>query len=360
LSPLFERARLAFDGDSVTSVQIHWGEEDRPLWKVLQNLPLHAAVKWCDRFSPFEAVAAEWAFAECFEAMFGLAVPDRAQDLRSVYAEVQRLLWSFEYCGNLFRALGDDIRYQQFSRLREQVLEGQEILTGARVLPQIFCIGGVERDLSVGEKKKLKNLIRNLEYEMRLFFKDLPGDQFIMGRLSGLMVLSERTSRILSVLGAFGQASGVAHDLRLDSPYGSYPRASVQIFDPERTVDWFDRATLLPVKGDGLNRLRSVFFQIRQSLNIIDGILDQLRESPVRLELGEAPPVQPGFWIKGVEGGSGPLYCMIGGGNIRFFSHSMRMVKVIEGLLTGCRADDFELAFASLGVDFAQADLCGN
>ncbi len=360
MSPLYERSKLNFDGDVITSVKIRWGAESRPMWKTLENLPLQAAIKWCDRFSPFEAIAAEWAYARCFETMFGIDVPTRANDLRSVYAEVQRLLWAFEYCGNLFHAFGDEIRYQQFLRLREQVLEGQEILTGARVLPQILCIGGIGRDLSVGEKKKLKNIVRQLEYEMRLFFKDISGDHFVIGRLAGLMVLSERSARMLSVLGVLGQASGVAHDLRVDSPYGSYKHFAVQLFDPERSVDWFDNLPNAPVHGDGLNRLRSVFFQIRQSLNMVDHFLDNLKEGPVRAELGDLPDIQPGVWIQGVEAGSGPLYCIVNEGQVRLTSHSMRMVSVVEHLLTGARADDFELAFASLGIDFMQADLCGS
>jgi formate hydrogenlyase subunit 5 len=360
LSPLSNRTKLNFDGDYVTSVNIKWGGENRPLWQTLEKLPMQAAVKWCDRFSPFEAIAAEWAYARCFESMFALDIPPRAQDLRSVYAEVQRLLWAFQYCGVLFKSLGDEIRNQQFMRLREQVLEGQEILTGSRILPQILCIGGIERDLSVGERKKLKNLVRNLEYEMRLFFKDLRGDQFIMGRLAGLMVTSDRTTRRLSILGVLGQASGAANDLRIDSPYGSYKRVTLQIFDSERTVDWFDNLLMAPTKGDGLNRLRSVFFQIRQSLNIVDVLLDTLQEGPIRLELGELPEIQPGVWIQGIEGGSGPIFCIVNEGKIRFSSHSMRMVGVVERLLRGVRADDFELAFASLGIDFMQADLCGN
>jgi len=342
----------------VTSVHIQWGAENRPLWKTLENLPLHAAIKWCDRFSPFEAVAAEWAFAGCFESMFGVEPPPRAQDLRTVYSEIQRLLWSFHYCAQMFQALGDDIRTQQFLRLREQVFEGQEILTGARVLPQILCIGGIERDLSVGEKKKLKNLLQSLEQEMRLFFKDLPEDQFVMGRLSGLLVISERSAKTLSLLGVLGQASGVSHDLRLDFPYGSYKRAAIQTFDTERTVDWFDQLLVPAVKGDGLNRLRSVFFQIQQSLAVIYRLLDNLQEGPVKLELGELPEIQPGVWIRGVEGGSGPLYCVVNEGQVRFTSHSMRMVHIIEALLKGIRTDDFELAFASMGIDLMQADLC--
>ena len=354
------RMRFSFDGDRINSASIKWGAENRPLWATLDKLPLQAAVKWVDRFSPFEAIAVEWTFSQCFEEMFGIEIPARAQDLRTIYSEVQRLLWAFHYCANLFKTLGDEIRYQQFLRLREQVLEGQEILTGSRVLPQILCIGGIERDLSVGEKKKLKTLVRNIEYEMRLFFKDLPGDQFVMGRLAGLLVISERTARRLSILGGLGQASGAANDLRVDSPYGSYKRVTLQIFDSERTVDWFDNLLMRPTKGDGLNRLRSVFFQIRQSLNIIDVILDTLKEGEVRLELGEMPEVQPGVWIKGVEGGSGPIFCIVNEGKIRFSSHSIRMVGIVEHLLKGSRADDWELSIASLAIDFMQADLCGS
>jgi hypothetical protein len=92
----------------------------------------------------------------------------------------------------------------------------------------------------------------------------------------------------------------------------------------------------------------------------VDKILDQMKDGPVQVEAAQALKLQPGIWIQGVEGGSGPLYALVKDGQVRFSSHSMRLVKVLETLLVGLKADEADLAMASLGIDFMQADLCGS
>jgi Ni,Fe-hydrogenase III large subunit len=357
---LHSRSEITYDGDRIKAVKIHWGSENRPLWQALDNMPLRVAIKWVDRFCPFEAVSAEWALAGTVEKAYHIQVPERANFLRTIYAEVQRLAWSFNYLVRIFKAMDDSIRTQQFLRLREQVFEGQEFLTGSRILPQIFCIGGIDRDLSIGERKKLKSLVRNIEYELRLYFKDLSGDQLFLQRMMGLLPISKAMASRLALFGPLGQASGIQRDIRLQAPYGIYPQCGIRCFDTKSTTDWFEGKTFFDLQGDGVTRVRSVLFQMRQALQVLDFCLERIVDGPVRIDVEQNLAFPEGFWSTGVESGSGPLYGMVCENRLRVVSHSMRMVGMLEKLAVDLYVDDYELAVASLGVEFGQSDLCGN
>jgi NADH-quinone oxidoreductase subunit D len=354
------RSQIAFDGDRIQAVQIKWDSEDRPLWKTLDSMPIESSIKWIDRFCPFESISAAWAMSRTIEKAHKIVVTNRTEFLRTIYAEVQRLAWSFNYLSRVFKAMDDSIRTQQIFRLREQVFEGQEFLTGSRILPQIFCIGGIERDLSIGERKKLKALIRNIEYELRLYFRDLPMDQLTMKRLIGLLPISKEQALSMGLFGPFGQASGTKRDLRKDSPYGIYNQFEIRTFDTKSTTDWFEDKKFLESSGDALTRLRSVFFQLRQSLALIEFATDKIPEGPIKVEWNQKVDVPEKYWSEGVESGSGPLFAIACEKRLRLVSHSMRMVGVVEKLASNLYADDYELAVASLGVEFGQSDLCGS
>ncbi len=105
-----DRMHLTYSAHRITGVDIRWGLSNRPLWKTLEELHPSVAVKWVDRFSAFEAIAAEWVLAATFESAFKVEVPDRAQALRSIYLELQRVFWGFNYISEMFDALGDETR----------------------------------------------------------------------------------------------------------------------------------------------------------------------------------------------------------------------------------------------------------
>src|SRR4051812_34991451 len=108
-----KRFRFKYDGDRIVDMKMSWDIERRPLWKTLSNLSPTIAIKWIDRFSPFEAVACEWAFAGALEKHHNIKVPPRAEHIRTIYLEIQRILWSLRYISNIFSALSDEIRFQQ-------------------------------------------------------------------------------------------------------------------------------------------------------------------------------------------------------------------------------------------------------
>jgi Ni,Fe-hydrogenase III large subunit len=339
-----QRIDIRYNENKVQTVSFKWGLEKRPLWEAISKLPIDVAIKWVDRYGPFEAIASEWAVASAVEKALKIHVPERAEHLRAIYLEIQRVLWSFDYFARMFAAMGEDIRREEALRLREMVFEIQETLTGNRVLPQILRIGGIDRDLSLGESKKMKTLVQGLGDLFASFFPDAGSDPLLVKRLEDVLVIDQARALKISLRGPLGQASGVDFDLRTTHPLGLFQKYGIHCFEGSR-------------KGDALARFRSVNFQILQSLKLLGLFLSSIPAGH-HFAKDDIKSIPDGVWASAVESGPGALYAVVSGNEIRLAGHSSRLRPSLESLLIGVPADDFDLALTSLGVDFAQADLC--
>jgi len=344
---------ITLNGDRIQKVKASWGQGYRPLWRVLENLEPHEAVIWSDRFSPMESIACEWALAMAFERPNGIEVPLRAQYLRSIYAEIQRIGWAFHTLSRVFKSVGHEVHYQCVMRLREHVFELQESLSGSRILPQIFCIGGVRREMSIGEAKKIKSFLLLLEYEIRLHLKRVSQDQMLLQRLRGLLPLTAEQCRQMKMGTVFSQASGHFEDLRHDEGYGVYDQMEVFYFKPKENPDWFDVKT----QGDALARFRSLFFQIKQSMSLIERWVEKLPGGEIQASVNQCERLSQSVQV---EGGSGLIVAKVTEKKIRLESHSMRLRPYIEHLLNQTLIDDMDLILAHLGFEEEEADLCGD
>ncbi|HEX4923918.1 MAG TPA: hypothetical protein VFV50_07525 [Bdellovibrionales bacterium] len=339
-----QRLEIHSHEHKISSLTINWGLERRPLWAVMESLPLNALIKWVDRFAPFEAVASEWAVVEAIETGLKLQVPGRVQSLRAIYLEIQRVLWSFDYFAGIFRAIEDTVRLEEALRLREMVFEIQETLTGNRVLPQILRVGGIERDLSLGESKKLRTTIQQLSDTFRFYFGDVAEDPLILRRLRGVLPITKERAAAISLRGPLGHASGILEDARVRDPIGIYSTYGIHCYDG-------------PALGDALTRFKSVQFQVSQSLKLLALFLAAIQDGEWRIKVPADAKIPSGAWLTVVEAGPGPMYALVRNGEIRLAGHSTRMRGSIRELLLGLDSDDFELGLASLSVDFAQADI---
>lgn len=338
---------LIVKDDLVSTVKFMWGLEERPLWAALKNLGPQEKIKWVDRVNPYESCAAEWSLALAYENLLKIKVPLRGEYIRALLAELQRILWGFNVLATVFKSIEDQVRFEQALRLREYIFQGQEIFTGSRILPQAFVIGGVERDFSVGEIRKFKDLLKNIEFELRMFFRDLLDDILFTHRLRTVLPLPKETLSALSWYGPVGQASGLVQDLRVKAPYGIYESLTIKHFTPGAEGASHD---------DALARVQSVLFQIRQSVNACYHMLVAFPEGEFRtkVDLGKASVADA---TATVEGASGPVTAIISKGEVRVTTTSMRIAPWLSKICEGIHCEDLELAISSLGFSFEEADL---
>jgi Ni,Fe-hydrogenase III large subunit len=205
-------------------------------------------------------------------------------------------------------------------------------------------IGGLERDLSLGESKKLRATIHQVSDAFRFFFGEVTGDPLIARRLANVLPISADKAWKISLRGPLGQASGVMQDARVKDPIGIYAQYGIHYFEG-------------PHDGDALSRLRAVQFQVGQSLKLLALFLSSVPEGLYQTVIdGEIVVPEVQCWSV-IEAGPGPMYAFVRGKEVRLCGHSSRLKGTVERLLIGLDSDDFELGLASLGMDFSQADL---
>lgn len=341
---------LQIEDNRIAAVRFNWDLEARPFWETIDGLPSDLSVIWADRFAALESLSAEWALCLALEKAYGVAPPPRAQWGRALFCEVQRVLWSCHYFACLFRALEDGFREELFWALVDMLLTQQETVTGGRVLPQAFCVGGLRRDVSLGDLEKLRKLCGQVEERVMAALGDFEEDAFLMEWLTRGLNLGREMLERKGITGPLLQASGNEDDIRKTRPYGPYAELSFGAYRTEPDV---------LLQGRPLDRVRAVRFQMLQSLQLIQQIVQRIPGGAFALkgsaDFGPLPDNQT--WESVVEAPSGALTCTLRKNRIRFNSTSMRLASEVEFLLRGLAADDFEMSFYSLGLDFTQAGL---
>ncbi len=188
--PINLKSEVDFAKDKVVTFKVRWGRENRPLWKNLERMNPVQAVKWVERFSPNESVAAATTLAQIIEKAFQIEVSPRARQLRLLYLEIQRLNWSFLVLSQIFSNMQDRLRFQQAFHLKEMTTNVQETFAGGRVLPQVISISGVEHDFSFGEVRKLCSSLDAIHSEIGYFFDDIFKDQALVNHWRHSFILN--------------------------------------------------------------------------------------------------------------------------------------------------------------------------
>lgn len=341
------KAELQYDGDMLKSATFERGYQERPLWAKLQTLTPPEMILWIDRFDSLSAFSCEWALAQAFESAYGLEVPQRTQYVRSVFCEVSRLIWLTTYLGRVMKALDGFTLYQEVMVLREQTFAIQEEITGGRILPQILNLGGCRRDLVVGTIQKLSHFISDWREAWKNWLGLINGDTLLDARLKGLVPISPKVVNKLGWWGIVGKASGVNYDSRFVRPHGAYPFVEIQRV--ERT------------EGDAKARFDTVIDEVNLSLEILIQLLSKIPEGSVATPTPKN--LKPGIYTATSESGKGPIIscleiteeCQVG--SVRLFSTSQRVWPHLDSLFTRIRAEDFQLAYATLGIDSEDGEI---
>lgn len=336
-------SHIEFDRDLIKYTSIKRGAHNRPLWSALERLTVDEMIFWVDRFDSLCPIACEWALAQALEDAAGIEVPQRKEFVRTILCELNRLIWLTTYLSGIMKAIGPNSLKEKILILRESVFSLQEELTGGRVLPGAFKLGGTRRILAMGDVGKLKTFV-NQWNEQWSQWKNLVGkDPILEDRLRGLLPISKKVIRKLSWWGIVGKAAGYGYDSRIHRPHGAYPFLDVK--PPVNTA------------SDGWSRYQVALSEVDLSIDLLNQLLakipEQTKEQP---QSTKAPVLSDGFYRGTSESAKGPIISSVEVGKkgkvltVRLFATAQRVWPVLDPLFSGILAEDFHLAFASLGV----------
>lgn len=336
--------RFSVIGETILNLEVRMFYKHRGLEKLAEGKTPQACVKIAETISGDETVANTVAYCRAVEKIFGLAVPIRALQLRTVLLELERI---YSYLGDM-AGMVLDVAYpagaSSFFIMREEILRFNELLTGSRFMKGIITVSGLTKDIS-------EQTLKNLSVYLHGFCKHLKNAKDLDNTYFSLIDRFETTGIVkpellvpLHITGPIARASGRMIDTRINHPYGIYGEMNLK----GRTQQ----------NGDVLSRFDLKAQEILDSVKMILDLLTHLKPGEVSVEyqacdgyalsLVEAPRGQSMHWVYIKDG-------LIDRYKIR--TASFCNWQAIEHAVLGNIVPDFPLINKSMNLSYAGTDL---
>ena len=263
-------------GEEVIAADFTPGQTHRGIeWMGLSRNPVQI-VHLTDRICGICGVTHSLCFARAVEQVAEINAPERADYVRTIIAEFERIQSHLLWAGVAAHELGFDSLFYLAWRVREDALDAIEVITGNRVNYDIIQIGGVRRDITPDMMPKIKKCLdsyKDLFGKLKKLFLE---DAVIKSRCVGCGVLTKEKAAAYSTVGPTSRASGLPADLRADYPYCAYGDLDIKPILP----DVYGKKA----EGDTYDRIVVRIFEIAQSIEIIEECLANMPEGPVLYE----------------------------------------------------------------------------
>jgi NADH-quinone oxidoreductase subunit D len=231
--------------------------ETKSYWKVI---PVIERMDYLSYY--FNAMA----YCGAVETLLGIEVPPRAQYLRVLHLELNRIMSHLVWLGTSALDLGAISMFWYCFRERETILDLFEMSSGQRMHTRYFQIGGVIEDIPVGFAERVQKFVDNMPTRADQYADLLEKNEIVLSRLQDTCILDADTLLGLNVTGPLLRAAGVPWDLRKAAPYSSY--------------DHFDFKIPVGTIGDNYDRYRVRHAELYESTKIIGQALAGLPEGP--------------------------------------------------------------------------------
>lgn len=264
------RLKLKTQGERVISAEIDYGYVHRGIERVMQGKTWQKGIFLSERVCGICSYVHTQTFAETFEKIAGEKVPLRAQYLRSLTNELDRIQSHFIANSTYFKALEHETLFMYMLHLREPVMDAIELLTGNRVNMGWNVVGGVRMDAEEKHLNSIYQIITNLENEYDKYVEMFDDGPLVSLRSRDVGKMSKEDALKGRAVGPIGRASGIKHDVRED--HHTYQ-------------DEFDWKPIWRKEGDNYARTMNRFDEIRESIKIIKQIIENIPPGDVRTKI---------------------------------------------------------------------------
>jgi NADH-quinone oxidoreductase subunit D len=339
------------DGERVMKLKPVFGYLHRNHEKIGESTSYLASMPYTDRLDYFCSLTNNWAYALTVEKLAGLQVPERAEYIRVITAELTRLQNHASLVGFLLQdmgALGTPLMYA--FREREKILDLFESLTGARMMCNYMRFGGCRVDLPEGWLDEAKQVVANFPKFVDEYERLISGNEILIARTQGVGVLPRALAINAGVTGPMLRAAGVNYDIRKVDKYGIYDRFKFRV--------------PLGEHGDVFDRYMIRILEMRESIEILKQALDQIPEGPIidpksklrgfRPKVGEAygrieaPKGELGFYL--ISDGTPNPY------RYRVRPPSFINLTILEDMCLGQTVADTVIILGSIDIVLGEVD----
>jgi len=277
--PLLEEPEfftLTVEGERVVDIDVRIGYNHRGIEKLSERKSFDQSTFVIERICGICSTSHPFAYTRAVEDVISVEVPERAKYIRTIIAEGERIHSHLLWAGLAGHFLGYNTVYMWVWKIREEILDVMEILSGNRNNYAMFKPGGVRRDIKPedisGVIKKLDSMVPTI----KMLSKAIADDPVLRARTKGIGILTKKDAIDYCALGPTSRASGVARDVRKDSPYGVYGM-----------IEW-DMITAQ--NGDVFDKIVVRILEVLESIKIMKTCLLRLPKGEIDLNLKNIPP----------------------------------------------------------------------
>ena len=345
------RMDVVLDGERVVKLKPVFGYLHRNHEKIAESTTYLASIPYTDRLDYMCSLSNNWAYALSVEKLAGLQVPERAEYIRVIAAELTRLQNHASTIGFLMQEMGASGTPLMYAfREREKILDLFEALTGSRMMCNYMRFGGCRVDLPAGWLDQARKTVAEYPRFLDEFESLLASNEILLARTQGVGVLPPKLAIQGGVTGPILRASGVNYDIRKVDRYGIYER--------------FDFKVPLGEHGDVYDRYMIRMLEMRESLKILDQALHQITPGPIidpKAKIRGFRP-KPGEAYGRIESPKGELgFYLISDGTPNPYRYRVRPpslinLTVLEDMCLGSSLADTVVIFGTIDIVLGEVD----
>ncbi len=343
------RMRMTLDGEVIVDMEPVFGYLHRGIEKLAEERTYTGVIPLTDRLDYLASMSNNLAYCMAVEKLAGISVPERAEYIRVIMAELQRMASHLVAIGAFLNDCGafmTPILYM--IREREKILDLFDMVSGQRLTYNYMRIGGVSQDIPDEFLPALSKFVEQMPAFMDEYDQLIAENEILLARSKGVGILSRETAINCSASGPILRASGVKWDIRRADPYSIYDRFEFDI----------------PVgsAGDCYDRYWVRMQEMRQSLRIIKQAVEGIPPGEIRAKVPQLvhPPVGEAYGH--IESPKGELgFYLVSDNSIAPYRCHIRPPSLINltavrDMMVGWKIADAILIFGSIDICMGEVD----
>ncbi|MBI4115919.1 MAG: NADH-quinone oxidoreductase subunit D [Candidatus Omnitrophica bacterium] len=262
------RMNVKLEGETIVSLKPIMGYLHRNHEQIAENMSYLGSMPYTDRLDYFNSMSNNFGYALAVEKLANIEVPERAQYIRVIMAELTRLVNHVSVIGFLLNDLGAFFTPILYAfREREKILDIFEEIAGSRMMCNYLRFGGLKLDLPPSVLDRIKKIVQGFPKFLDEFEGLLTKNEILCMRCQNVGILPYDLAVSASITGPMARASGVNYDIRKIDGYSIYNRLKFRV--PLGKV------------GDVYDRYMIRILEMRQSVWILEQVLKEIPEGPI-------------------------------------------------------------------------------
>jgi NADH-quinone oxidoreductase subunit D len=326
------RLVLTLEGETIIECMPVIGYLHRGMEKIFENRPIMGGIRYTDNSDYLSPMLCEIAYAGAAEQLMGLEVPRRAQYIRLLVGEMQRIASHLVAVGTYLLDLGAFTPVLWTFTPREGIMELFEAVAGSRFTVNYIRVGGVLHDFPKGWLQECEAVLDNIENRLVELNALINGNEIFLARTQGIGFIDTQQAIAYGLTGPMLRASGVNWDLRVHRPYMAYQEVPVNV--------------VVRQEGDCFARNDVRMREITESIRLCRVAIDRLPAGPIAARVPIALRPQRGETYFAIENSRGEYgFYMISDGSEYPWRAKMRApsfvnLQIVPELLRGHKMSD--------------------